>query len=74
MLLHIPPSLSCNGNGGFYKKGTSYDVVKKQEVAEIFSKLTKENKKNVSSRLLAREAKVSKNFSHKVDDEIRQRK
>jgi hypothetical protein len=35
----IPPALSINQNGGAYKNGRAYDVVKKLDVAVVYETL-----------------------------------
>ena len=58
-----------NEHGGFYKKGCTYDIVKKKEVAEIYEHLKTPNSAP-SARTVASEAKVSITFASKVIKEV----
>jgi hypothetical protein len=74
MKLYFAPSLSRNENGGLYKNGSAYNIVKKHEVAEKYLELKdllKDRKKEVTVRLLAKEAKVSFRFANKVMKEVK---
>ena len=63
-----PSGISVNIHGSFYKNGSSYDIVKKMEVATVYERL-KNGDPNVSLRKVAREAKVSCGFAKKVIEE-----
>lgn len=39
--LPLPPSVSVNQNGGVYKPGNAYDVVKKVGVAVVYANIIK---------------------------------
>ena len=62
-----------NDQGGYYHPGKQYDHVKKMTVGAIWRGLCAQSAPDIpSTRLLAREAQVSRGYAQKVIEEIKE--